>query len=225
MYVIPVVGCVLRSHFRWLDPRSEAFEESVSCCVTKLFTLFLSDKFYEKFYVDERTQFSYLYQICKFEVVSVLNRLNRDKQLGIPVPPALLNLDTSEAGIWYRVFLKEIPAEVYRKASECIRFKGEEFEMCQFILTSLIEGRGVPVVLIRTRWGSSNLKFFVGYIRVLIRMALVSLKEEIAMIPSVLDVEEARLYESAAQGMYDDDLTVSDELDFWFGVDKIPEEA
>ncbi len=213
----PVIGAVLRSHFRWLDKKSEAYEESVSSCVYRLYLLFLSDRFYTRFYINPESQFAYLYQVCKYEIISVISKLAREQQRGLPIPQALLNLDTSEAGIWYRIYLKEIPAEVYRNVKGRIRFTGKEGDLCDFIAVSLIEGRGIPVVLIRQKWGTTNLRFFTDYVRVLIRSVLVGMRKDIEAIPTVLEAEEAGAMEATAQELYGGELSfASDSLDSWY---------
>lgn len=178
---LPVVGRVLHLQFRWLRPGMEVYDDAPSMAAIKLYTFFTSEKFRTKdYYYFEQTIFAFLYNIFRHEIVNSLRKVTRaTKDYSSTLTKTTLD------DVEYAIFASQLPQEVLRIVKEKIRFSGEDREQCELIASSLIDGTGVPLAFIKTRWGSKGTKFFSQYVRVLIRSALLQVREQANAFPSL----------------------------------------
>jgi len=182
---LPVAGCVIAKEFPWLSEDHYLFDDALSQVVFRLYRMFLSDGFYEDYEDRPESLFSYLYGVFRFEIVGLLKK---DKQDSHPpedqyYPQFQTSVNNSPNAIMVRVLFSEIPSYVLRLVSKRVRFQGRDREVCIFLARNLVQGRGVPTVEIKERWGTWRLPFLQSYVVVLIRMTLEEVRSELDCIP------------------------------------------
>lgn len=196
---MPVLGCVLKSKFKWLQPGMEAYDEAVSSVAIKLYNVLSSKKFRERYYIDIKTHFSLLFGICRLEAITALNKV-RKYHADLPVFITQSNLDSSPGSIHYKLYLNDLPNLILQTVASNCRFTGERKDLCLFIAEQLIEGTGIPVVTIRKKWGTKDLPFFIDYSRALVREALLEHKEDFR---SMKPTEDSALDDAVMTSIYD----------------------
>lgn len=226
---LPILNFILSKYFYRYQPGMEAYDEAVSYTVIKLYSYLMSDRFYDKYYDDPRTHFSLLFTICKSEVITALKKVRKYEifnQTGIVFPHIYsMNYEYGRSAIEHKIYLSELPEDILNKVIKKIRFIDEDFELCKLIATKLVNGEGVPVHLIRKKWGTRNLKFFTQYIRILIRSVLYDLKPDIEKFEFLSEIDKFSIL-SFEQDFFTEGWHAggASEADWWFGCDSIDEE-
>jgi hypothetical protein len=216
---LPILNCVLCKHFSRFQPGSEAYDEAVSSTVIKLYNYLTSDRFYERYYDEPKTHFSLLFTICRSEVITAINKVRRYENFdstGMNPPPLYENSPTA---LEHRIYVKELPEHILAEVVSKIRFTGLDRDLCAFLAEKLVNGKGVPVTVVRKRWGTRNLKFFAEYVRVLIRAVLYELKPSIDKLPVISDLGFYSVLNSEQDMFTEGWHTGNNEVDWWLGCD------
>lgn len=220
---LPVLGVVLSMHFRRLKPGCEEYDEIISSVPARLFLHIIKDRFYQEYYEEPASQFSYLFTYFYYEILNVLKKCKRLASLHHDVPCTsflAFNFEAASTSTECRVHVSELPRHIKDTVIKRIRFCGDERDLCVFLVESLVDGKGIPAVILRQRWGVRDPEFFSSYIRVLIRSVLLEMKPDIDRIPSVEDADQEG---ATIRSMYDTftaGLHAGREAEFWFGCDN-----
>lgn len=202
---LPILNCVLWTQFRGVQPGTETYDEAISSVSIKIYNYLMSDRFYEKYYDDPKSHFSLLFTICRSEVITAINKVKRYETVDMSaITPSIV--DGGHGAIEHKIFVKQLPTYILAQIETKIRFTGAERDLCTFLAERLILGKGIPVPIIRNKWGTRNLRFFADYVRVLVRSILYVLKPDIDAMPSIADTVVQANKDASEQEMFTEGL-------------------
>lgn len=226
---LPVLSRVLQSNFRRIQLGTEEYDEVLSSVPVSFYMYLISDKFYEKYYSQSESHFSFLYGIFRYEILNVLKRVKRFQRSDMELPhsPVMaMNLSTAPVAIEYNTLLKELPQYIYDEICKRFRFTEEENLICETIayctiLSPEFDGTSiVPRILIHQVYDieEERMAFFEDYVRSNIYIMLFDYKNQIDIMPSVL---EGVLNSSGfmIQEVFSEGMHSSKQHEFWMGVD------
>jgi len=100
-------------------------------------------------------------------------RHDGDFELKSPFPQA--------KDIHHQIFLKDLPDIIRHMVLSNVRFSGNEYQACRYILNRFIMGRRVIYFVLKNRYHieKERFKFFEDYVIVLYRSALFSIKRDL----------------------------------------------
>ncbi len=221
---LPVLGCLLSTQFRRiLRPGTEEYDEIISAVPASFFEYLNSDKFYEKYYDDPNTIFSFLYGMFRYEILNTLKKLRKHQDIDSKMVnnfsvTSYFNLEASASYMEYRLFANELPEFIISATLKKIRFTENDRTICETILNSLVNSNGIPWYLISEVYNISKqeIRFFVDHVVICIREVLRENREMFDHVPHVMYVElgNDKNYESFREGFHS-----SNQSDFWQGVD------
>ena len=76
-----------------------------------------------------------------------------------------------------RIFLAQLPYEIYHLVESRIRFDGKEYEACLYVLERILQGKRVVAYKMKKQYGIQDYLFFIRYVQILIRSVLYEMKE------------------------------------------------
>lgn len=227
---LPVLGRVLQSNFRRIQPGTEEYEEVVSSVPLSFYLYLTNDKFYEKYYPSTESHFSFLYGIFRYEILNVLKRVKRFQRSDMDMPhsPVMaMNLSTAPVAIEYNTLLKELPNFLYEEIKKRLRFTNEENLICETIAYCMILGPEfdgtsiVPRALLNQVYeiGYEKVEFFEHYVRSNIYIILFNYKKQIDLMPSIID-GAINTAEYSVQEIFMEGMHSTKQPEFWVGVES-----
>jgi hypothetical protein len=128
---------------------------------------------------ETRQQFFRYLQICICGHLTGYMRKTNWSAVQHVDPSTVLSDYPDQREIRARVYMGELPKEIYRIVSTKLRFNGKEREACNFILKSLLSYKPVSPATIRYHFKLREAEFFIDHVKVLIRSVLYYLRERL----------------------------------------------
>lgn len=174
-HFLPLVWIVMLSEFKGLT--DDIQEDLVSVSMISLYEVTLSRKCEALGRCGSLNEFiMWHYNIIRSRMFSKFaeDRIWNERRLtkyGIDVPPM--------PGPWHReldIYLSQLPRELENLVMERVRFEGNGYLACQYILRCILRKDRIVEGVIKHELRQANVRFFIDYVLVLLRVVLYSLK-------------------------------------------------
>jgi len=207
---LPVLGCVLNSNFKRVQPGTEEYEEILSSVPFSLYMYLCSDRFYSRFYNSSDSHFSFLFGIFRFEVLNTLKKTRRFSldHISSDSEYSSFGLESMSGFTEFKVLFNELPDDFFGKVESKVRFSGDEREIVLLIIRNFKEQRCPPVSVISQWWklGKKQIEFLINYVCTIIRFTLFEMKTEMLGLPNIInsekDFHDRNLQDVFANGMH-----------------------
>lgn len=233
---LPVLGCVLNSQFKRLQPGTEEYDEIISSVPCSFYQYLMTNRFYERFYDNPDSQFSYLFGLFRYEVLNILKKIRKHNKFEMDTPnsPVMaMNLDSSYHAVEYKIFFKQLGKYMFTEFEKSLRFSDIENDICRTIAQNFIFNNVsfVPMSLLVQMRGElkvgsdyeSKFKFFGDFTKCRLMMIILDNKDMIDMLPSIIDVETMYSSDHTVQDVFLEGMHTGREPEFWMGVDGTDE--
>lgn len=194
---MPVLGVLMKSKFKIVRPGTEEYDEILSSVPAAFFMYMNTDRFYDRYYDDEDSLFSFLFGLFRFEILNALKktrknvaRMESDGKYGYT--PMSSCMSRTQSTVEHRLYLRQFGSLILKNVLDKNRFSGTDKLLVETILPLLLAGKHVPYSILSQDPGikRDRASFFVDYIRVLIRSALMDEKERVGDLHRISEQDE-----------------------------------